>query len=56
VDFTERVRDPRAHDLLERAIEGRGAFRRLKDTLFEFPQLREGGRRHCREPVPRWSS
>lgn len=41
VDFTERVRDPRARDLLERAIAGRGAFRRFKDTLFEFPDLRE---------------
>jgi predicted nucleotidyltransferase len=26
---------------LERAIEGRGAFRRFKDTLFEYPELRE---------------
>ena len=41
VDFTERVRDLRARDLLERAISGRGAFRRFKDTLFEFPELRE---------------
>src|SRR5712691_11467042 len=41
VDFTERVRDPHARDLLERAIAGRGAFRRFKDTLFEFPELRE---------------
>jgi len=40
-DFTSLVRDPRAHDLLERAIEGRGAFRRFKDTLFDFPELRE---------------
>src|SRR5260370_24878451 len=40
-DFVGRVRDPRAHDLLERAIAGRGAFRRFKDTLFEFPKLRE---------------
>jgi predicted nucleotidyltransferase len=40
VDFTERVRDPRTRDLLERAIAGRGAFRRFKDTLFEFPELR----------------
>lgn len=40
-DFTARVRDPRARDLLERAIAGRGAFRRFKDTLFEFPELRE---------------
>jgi len=40
-DFTERVSDPRARDLLERAIQGRGAFRRFKDTLVEFPDLRE---------------
>jgi predicted nucleotidyltransferase len=40
-DFTARVRDHRARDLLERAISGRGAFRRFKDTLFEFPNLRE---------------
>ena len=40
-DFVGRVDDPRAADLLERAIEGRGAFRRFKDTLFEFPELRE---------------
>lgn len=40
-DFTGRVSDPKAHDLLTRAIEGRGAFRRFKDTLFEFPELRE---------------
>jgi predicted nucleotidyltransferase len=40
-DFIERVRDSRARDLLERAIAGRGAFRRFKDTLFEFPELRE---------------
>lgn len=40
-DFIAQVRDPRARDLLERAIEGRGAFRRFKDTLFEFPELRK---------------
>lgn len=39
-DFTARVRDRRARELLERAIAGRGAFRRFKDTLFEFPELR----------------
>jgi hypothetical protein len=39
-DFVARVPDPRARDLLERAIAGRGAFRRFKDTLFEFPELR----------------
>jgi hypothetical protein len=40
-DFTVLVRDPRARNLLERAIAGRGAFRRFKDTLFDFPELRE---------------
>lgn len=40
-DFIERVRDPRARDLLERAIAGRGAFRRFKDTLFDFAELRD---------------
>src|SRR6266542_2151306 len=39
-DFTAAVRDPRARELLERAIAGRGAFRRFKDTLAEFPDLR----------------
>jgi hypothetical protein len=39
-DFIALVRDLRARELLERAIEGRGAFRRFKDTLFEFPELR----------------
>ncbi|HLQ04394.1 MAG TPA: UPF0158 family protein [Verrucomicrobiae bacterium] len=40
-DFTERVRDRRARELLKRAIAGRGAFRRFKDTLVEYPQLRQ---------------
>lgn len=40
-DFIAHVRDPRARGPLERAIEGRGAFRRFKDTLFDFPELRE---------------
>src|SRR5205809_3183931 len=31
-DFAEGVSDGRAHDLLLRAIAGRGAFRRFKDT------------------------
>lgn len=39
-DFTARVRDPRARELLERAIGGRGAFRRFKDTLQELGDLR----------------
>ncbi|MFA5891687.1 MAG: UPF0158 family protein [Actinomycetota bacterium] len=40
-NFVARVGDSRARDLLSRAIGGRGAFRRFKDTLFEFPELRE---------------
>lgn len=40
-DFVARVPDRRASDLLGRAIEGRGAFRRFKDTLFEFPEVRD---------------
>jgi hypothetical protein len=41
-DFVACVRDVRARDLLERAIVGRGAFRRFKDTLLTFPELRRG--------------
>jgi hypothetical protein len=40
-DYITSVRDPRARDLLERAVAGRGAFRRFKDTLMEFPELRQ---------------
>src|SRR5438105_4139198 len=40
-DFAGQVGDARARDLLLRAIAGRGAFRRFKDTLFEFPELRD---------------
>ena len=40
-EFAEDVPDPRARDLLLRAIAGRGAFRRFKDTLLEFPDIRE---------------
>jgi hypothetical protein len=39
-DFVTYVRDARARDLLERAIMGRGAFRRFKDALHDFPELR----------------
>lgn len=40
-EFAYRVKDLRARDLLLRAIAGRGAFRRFKDTLLEFPDLRQ---------------
>ncbi len=38
-DFIAQVPDARAADLLARAIVGRGAFRRFKDTLGDFPTL-----------------
>ncbi|GAA2542977.1 nucleotidyltransferase domain-containing protein [Pseudonocardia hydrocarbonoxydans] len=39
--FVAAVHHRRAADLLDRAISGPGAFRRFKDTLFEFPELRD---------------
>lgn len=39
VTFAAAVDDHRASDLLERALEGRGAFRRFRDTLHEFEEL-----------------
>lgn len=39
--FVAAVHHRRASDLLDRAISGKGAFRRFKDTLFEFPELRD---------------
>jgi predicted nucleotidyltransferase len=41
VDFIDGIAEPHASDLLSRAIEGRGAFRRFKDTVSEFPELRD---------------
>ena len=40
-EFVSGVHHRRAAELLDRAITGRGAFRRFKDTLIEFPELRE---------------
>lgn len=40
-DFVEALPDRRAADLLDRALSGRGAFRRFKDTLVDFPEPRE---------------
>ena len=39
VTFASAVSDRRAADLLQRALEGRGAFRRFRDTLHEFEDL-----------------
>jgi hypothetical protein len=39
-DFAERISDDQAARRLERAIRGRGAFRRFRDELFEeYPDL-----------------
>jgi predicted nucleotidyltransferase len=40
-DFAASVPDPDIRAHLERAISGRGAFRRFKDELFDHPDLRE---------------
>ncbi len=40
-DFAATVPDPEIRRRLERAIEGRGAFRRFKDELLDQPELRE---------------
>ncbi|NKX53130.1 UPF0158 family protein [Arthrobacter mobilis] len=39
--FIGSVDNGRARELLWRAIDGKGAFRRFKDTLYEFPGLME---------------
>lgn len=40
-DFVEAVQHRRAAELLDQAIDGRGAFRRFKNALFEFPEVRD---------------
>ncbi len=40
--FIDRVEDPRLADRLARSIQGRGAFRRFKDVLADWPDLLEG--------------
>lgn len=40
-DFVEEVRDPRMKERLERAIAGKGAFRRFKDELYNDEETRE---------------
>jgi hypothetical protein len=39
--FAAAVGDVRARDLLQRALQGKGPFRRFRDTLREFPTLKE---------------
>jgi hypothetical protein len=40
-DFIDTVENARLHQRLERAIHGRGAFRRFKDALLDDPAERE---------------
>lgn len=40
-EFTGTVRDARLRDRLEVALDGRGAFRRFKNVLLDFPGQRE---------------
>lgn len=41
VDFIATVKDERLAELLEVAINGKGAFRRFKDVLLNYPKERE---------------
>jgi hypothetical protein len=41
-EFASTVGDVRLRDLLEVALNGRGAFRRFKDVLHDYPAEREG--------------
>jgi hypothetical protein len=41
VEFASEARDPRVRDRLSDALRGKKPFRRFKDTLFEWPEVRE---------------
>ena len=41
VEFAESVTDPRLREKLEVALDGRGAFRRFKNVLADYPGERE---------------
>lgn len=41
VEFAESVQDPVLRKMLSVALNGRGAFRRFKDALLEFPEERQ---------------
>jgi len=57
-DFIETVADSHQRELLEVAIDGRGAFRRFKDVLERFPADRERWfafeRERLRERIREW--
>lgn len=54
VDFADSVTDKALQRMLEIALDGRGAFRRFKNVLYDFPEERkrwfefEAGRMHER--------
>jgi hypothetical protein len=39
VEFVSDVKDGRVRSRLESAFHGKGAFRRFKDTLREYPEI-----------------
>jgi len=39
-EFASSIGDPRLRELLEVALDGRGAFRRFKDVLARWPEER----------------
>ena len=41
VDFVSLVSDPGTRERLDRAVAGRGAFRRFKDAMYDYPDLRQ---------------
>ncbi|MGV3722468.1 MAG: UPF0158 family protein [Actinomycetota bacterium] len=41
VEFTSEARDSKVRDRLSDALRGKKPFRRIKDTLFEWPEVRE---------------
>ena len=41
-DFIATIEDDHRRELLEVAIRGKGAFRRFKDVLYNYPDEREG--------------
>ena len=58
VDFADTVTDSNLHDLLSVALNGSGAFRRLKDVLASFPEERKRWfdfkYRRMKEKVDEW--
>jgi hypothetical protein len=41
VDFARRITDEHLVELLDVALDGKGAFRRFKDVIYRYPDERE---------------